>query len=178
MKTQNLKLSAIFIAIFYLSSTAFTLTDLPRSKGKWVTYESEVEKIKIKFPGEIIVIDEVLEGGQHHINVKYQPLSGNLFMLDVVEHIPDMNESENLDQASLDSFFTQMGVFDAPYEDYFLEDNKGSKALIPIDELGVTVDYRVVIIGQQQIQTIVVMRSNQWDQKVVNKFFKSLKLLK
>jgi len=176
MKNQNVK--AILLVILYLTTSSFTVTDLPRSKGKWITYQSKVEKIKIKFPGEILEVDEELEDGAHHINVKHQPLSGNMFMLDVIRHVEDLSVSENLAQVSLDAFFTNMGVDNAVTEFWDLRGNQGVKSKVIMGEMGITIDYRVVIIGQQQIQVVVVMKSGLWDQKVVNKYFASLKLLK
>ena len=178
MNRQNLKLSAISIALLFLASSAFAMTDLPGSKQKWVTYKSDVEKIKIKFPGEIDVIDEILLAGQHHIIAKYQPSDEIMFSLDVVLHNDDMNASENFDEVSPESFFAAMGVDSVQQEDFYLEKHKGLKAIFIWDDLGITIDYRVIMIGQQQIMALVIMKNDKWDQKTVDKFFKSLKLLK
>jgi len=176
---KNYKISsALLIVLIYLITTSFTVSDLPRTKGKWVTYKSETEKIKIKFPGEIIESDEELDDGAHHVNVKHQPLSGNMYMLDVIRHTVDLSESEDLAQHSIDAFFLNMGIEYGMAKEWDLKGNKGLQAKAEAAEMGVTIDYRVVMVGQQQIQAVVVMKSGMWDQKVVNKFFMSLKLLK
>jgi len=171
-------LTYTLVVILYLTTTAFITNDLPRNKGKWVKYESEEAKIKIKFPGEIDVTDEVLDNGAHHISVKHQPLSGKMYMLDVIKHVEDLSTEENLDQISLDAFFANMNIEHAIAKDWDLKGNIGRQSKVVVDEMEITIDYRVVIIGQQQIQVVVVAPSSQWDQKVVNKFFMSLKLLK
>jgi len=178
MKTTNIKTFAVLSLMLFISSIAFSNTDIPAKKPKWFQFVSEEEKVKIKFPSGPTVVDEQLDGGQHHIRAKYESSNGTMFMLDVVHHIDDLSVEENLDQVSLDSFLESIGAEVTTQEDFYVKKHKGIKAIINLENKGVTIDYRVLIVDQQQIQVVLMMPDDEWDQDTVDNFFKSFKLLK
>jgi len=99
MKSFSLK-PVFLVLVMILFSTTLFANDLLPGKTKWVKYTSEEEKVSIKFPGEPEVVDEMREGGQHHVRAQYQQGEHTMYMLDIVHNTTDLSETEDLYQVS------------------------------------------------------------------------------
>lgn len=177
---RNLPLQTTIGILFFgfIYGSLFANSSMPGENPRWVTFTSEEEKVRIKFPGEPEVTDEMRDDGGHHVRAQYNNENNCIYMFDVVRHTADLSFSEDLPQVSLNSFLETLDQKDYESDDYIVGKHKGLKALIHLKDNGITIDYRVLIAGQRQVQIIVMMPRAEWDQDVADKFFKSFKLLK
>jgi hypothetical protein len=177
MKTKGLLFITAVVMLIFTSQNSYSANISPDSKPKWVQFISDEEKVKIKFPGEPEIIEEELEVGKH-IRAKLAFEDQTMFMLDVVHHNNELSGLEDLDQVSLDSFNESIGGNIVSKDDFYVKKNKGIKATVLLEEQGMTIYYRVILVGQRQIQVVMMTPDALKDEKTSQKFFKSFKILK
>ena len=147
----------------------------PAQVEKWVSYTSQEGKVKMKFPGEYEVSEEQKET---HKVVKISSTIGdeNYFLSYTVHNMP-MKEHYEMAKVSLNSFAEAFGVEPSNEEDFVYKSHRGRQATLRLEERGIVITYKALLVDQIQYQ-IVVVQAEDGDQATKEKFLKSFKLLK
>lgn len=166
MKNPILKIT-FFASLFLLASFA------PPTKVKYATKEG---KFSITFPTTYESQDMSTDS---YVSIQTQAnLDEQLFFVTYNIHNSELTDHEGLAQTSLESFSGAMNGTITSQNDWMVKKNRGVKARIDIEGLGLVADYGVVLVGQIQYQVAVVSATDKWNQARSDAFFKTFKLAK
>jgi len=145
------------------------------TKGKWYTYLSEEGKVRINFPAEYA--EEVKANNPNaprKISARYNNVD---YILSYTIHETPIVMHSEMAKVSVESFVEALGGELVMNKAYTYKGNTGQSALIMLKNGQLTVNYRVILVGQIQYQVIVVSPTASQDIKTLNKFLKSFKLI-
>jgi hypothetical protein len=166
MKNPIIRIS-VFATLFVLASFA------PPSKIKFSSTEG---KYSIVFPASYETKDMSTDS---YSSLQVQAnLDDQLFFVTHNIHTSELTDHEGLAQTSLTSFTEAMTGRITSQKTWQVKKNKGVKAKIEIESLGLQADYGVVLVGQIQYQVAVVSATDKWNQALSDAFFKSFKMKK
>jgi len=186
MKTSNiithmgkkgaLNIMLIIFTCFILFGNYGFVSEPAIPKGaKWVKYSTDEGKAKLKFPYQFEVTEEEKENGK---TVKVQAKNGNnMFYFAYTLHNSELIDAEHLAEISLESFAETLKGKINSQEEFIVNDHKGLKAKIVMEESDADVYYRAIIIGQIQYQLIVLDVSKTINEER-DKFFESFQIFK
>ncbi|NVJ46240.1 MAG: hypothetical protein HWE07_03900 [Cytophagia bacterium] len=100
------------------------------------------------------------------------------FFLGYTVHETEIFGHSDLAQVSVDSFLETVGGEMVSQEEWKILKNPGLKSVMTINDGAVLINYRVVLVDQNQYQLVVLAAKEDFDEKAAEKFFKSFKLEK
>lgn len=139
-------------------------------------YSSLEGKVKMKFPAEYGV--EVSPGESHTTTKISAEHNGMNYFLSYTIHETPIDKHYEMANISLDAFRDKLNARSISEGDYQYKSYKGRTAEMMLDEQGIRLYYRAILVGQIQYQIIVTQEGTSSDRKMVDIFFKSFKLLK
>ncbi len=162
---------------FLLFFSFFLLTSFsPSEKVKWKKYSSTKYQFKVKFPA---AVDESISEEDGITTLKLNSkINKNAFLFYCTEHTTPLAniDSKSLAEEALKGFSSALGAKKIDSSDWSYKGHAGKQASFSNNEI--RVDYRVVIIGQNQYQAMVTSRKTDFKNDLAQKFFKSIKIKK
>lgn len=168
MNRQLLTMSLLLCVAFF--SVAFA----PSAKS--FAYSSTEGRMSIKFPAEYEV-DPGTPGKLKTVKIS-TTIDEQTFFASYSLHETEIMDHEEMAKVSLESFSERVGGEITAESVWKVKKNKGIKATIDMSEKESRVQYQVILVGNIQYQIVVVASYDAWDQKAVDKFFKSFKIKK
>lgn len=178
-----IKKLTIIAAITFVSSS-FTLIDNTSATidskivvdgPNWEKFKCEVTGAKVKFPATPKTETSTEDGTTNSRSMcTYE---GSSIMYNVTHH-DDLAGVEPMDLAkvSLEAFTESINGEISSQSDWKVKKSTGLQAIMEISEHGAKVDYRVVIIGNNQYQLVTIeMESDPLGQDIKDTFFDSFK---
>lgn len=140
------------------------------------TYSTEEGKFSIKFPNEI---KEEIEESETSKAVKVScALNEQTFLASYTLHKIQMENHDEMEEFAIESFGNAIKGTTKFTAEWKLKNHSGLIAQYEMEEQGVRVDYRVLLVDQIQYQLIVLAANDNFDEELASKFFKSFKLKK
>lgn len=158
---QLLLVGFTFIAVSFASSSA---------KNVYSTMEG---KMKISFPGEY----EVSKMDENTTKIVSVVDNANYFCTFTINDVT-LVDPEGLAQSSLDGFNEVLEGTINNKSVWKIQKHKGLKAEIDVTSIQAKVQYHVVLVGKIHYQMVVIAGYKDFDQKKVDAFMKSFKMLK
>lgn len=139
-------------------------------------YVSSEGKVKIKFPAEYVVEESP---GESHVTTKVSATMGEMnFFLSYTIHETEITSHYEMAELSLSTFEEKLSARSLSQGDYIYKSHTGRMAEMMMDEQGIRLFYRAILVDQIQYQLIVTMPADQAGNASLDAFFKSFKLLK
>jgi hypothetical protein len=139
-------------------------------------YASTEGKLMITFPASY---DSKDMSTASYTSIQTQAtVDDQMFFVTYNIHTTELVDHQSLAETALNSFSEAMNGTISSQVTWQVKKNKGLKARIEIEELGLIADYGVVLVGQIQYQVAVVSAKDIWNQARSNAFFKSFKIKK
>ena len=158
-----------------LDSTELSLTEktgeAPAKGGEKISWNDG--KISMVFPGAVIT--EVQESDGAKTMNGSTTVDNVTYFLGWTLHSLELVDPVSLAEVSLESFTEATGGEITSREKYMYKKHEGISAHISLGESGALI-YKVVIIGQDQIQMVVASEKGEFG-SAATKFFKSFKHL-
>jgi hypothetical protein len=168
------------LAFAQLNSAAnFTTKPLPFYNAAEFLYKSVDFNISIIFPMAFEEkMDQIeVEGKiQETVEVSGSDGSGDYFA-SVTKHTIEMADHFEMAAESLDAFRETINAKIISEEIFTYKEHKGKQALMYLEEQKIYVHYKVILIGNNQYQMIVI-NTTKMTSKTVDDFFKSFNTLK
>lgn len=160
----------------FIDSTSATTDSINVADGpNWEKFTCEVTGAKVKFPSTPTTETSSEDGATNSRSMcTYE---GSSIMYNVTKH-DDLAGVEPMDLAnvSLEAFTESINGEISSQSDWKVKKSTGLQAIMEISELGATVDYRVVIVGNNQYQLVTIeMESDPLGQDIKDTFFDSFK---
>jgi len=164
----------LFTCFLFCGNFGFAEEPASPKGAKWVKYSTDEGKAKLKFPFQFEETEEVKENGK---TVKVQAKNGDdMFYFAYTLHNSELVDAEHLAEVSLESFAETLKGKINSQEEFVVNENKGIKAKIVMEESDADIYYRAIIIGQIQYQLIVLDVTKTINEER-DKFFESFKIL-
>jgi len=161
---------SLILIIAFIASTSMIYAQ------KDFLYKTNEGKFSVKFPGEY---QETIEDGETAKTVKIQcNIDDHTYLASYSLHKIEMTDHEEMAGISLESFNDAVGGNILSKEEWKVKKHFGLKANIDLPENESKLEYRVILIGNTQIQLIALAAYDNYDEAVVKAFYKSFKLKK
>lgn len=168
---KNYAKQAITLILFLLIvSFNYSFAGILKDGGSF-PFETSEGKAYIVFPCNYTITDDIQdESATYKIQAS---CDDNLFFFAYTIHENEMTDHYEMAKVSIDSFHGVVGGEITSQEDFMIGDYKGVKAVI--SNPGITMYYRVVLVGQIQYQIVVADATGNID-KEMEDFFASFQL--
>lgn len=151
-----------------IASVAFS------QNANWTKYESEEGKVEISFPASFT--EETTEKENAIINKVSCNFNNNVFFFSYTIHSIQLANPYELAEVSLESFVNGVNGKIINQEIYEINNKKGIRSLIEIEDKSTIMEYIVIINNQIQYQVVALTSIEKADLKMAKKFFKSFKI--
>ncbi len=175
------KILLLFVIILVAQLHCFanaSVKPLPVIKIAEYIYKSADFNVSIAFPmlyNELPEDKEIDGKIQKSIQVSGRDSSGT-YLLSITKHVMELEDHLNLAIESLEEFAAALESDIVSQKSFTYKSHEGKEALIYIESQNLYVNYRVILIGNYQYQTIVIAEY-EIKSKSINNFYNSFKTL-